>query len=59
MLRINVWVPSTRVVFSPKRNAFASHIPYHVAGRSYVGPLAIILKTFECLSPSEIMQGAK
>lgn len=24
-----------------------------------VGPLAVTLKTFECLSPSEIMQGAK
>lgn len=45
--------------FLPTSMPFASHIPYHVPGRSSVGPLAITLKTFECLSPSEIMQGAK
>lgn len=42
-----------------RRMPCASHFPYHVPGRSCVGPLAITLKTFECLSPSEIMQGAK
>jgi hypothetical protein len=59
MLRTKMSYPALNSSCIMRRMPFASHIPYHVAGRGYVGPLVITLKTFECLSPSEIMQGAK